>query len=81
MKMISHLIFDTLPATAKQNSIQTAMSIFSINNNNIDFLCANILEDRAQWQDKTKALSNIVIVEQCVSRQWIDEEARKDRQH
>ena len=57
------------------------MSIFSINNNNIDFLCANILEDRAQWQDKTKALSNIVIVEQCVSRQWIDEGARNDRQH
>ena len=53
------------------------MSIFSINNNNTDFLCANILEDRAQWRDKTKALSNLVIVEQCVSRQWRGEGARK----
>ena len=64
------------PQRAK-TSIQTALSIFPINNNNNDFLCANILEDRAQWRDKTKALSNLVIVEQCVSRQWIDERARK----
>ena len=55
------------------------MALFSINNNNNnnDFLCANILEDRAQCRDKTKALSNLVIVEQCVSRQWMDEGARK----
>ena len=52
------------------------MSIFSINNNN-DFLCANIIEDRAQWRDKTKALSNLVIEEQRVSRQWMDEVARQ----
>ena len=38
------------------------------NNNNNDFLCANILEDQAQWRDKTKGLSNCVNVEQCVSR-------------
>ena len=37
------------------------------NNNNNDFLCANILEDQAQWRDKTKGLSNCVNVEQCVS--------------
>ena len=49
------------------------MSILSINDNNNDFLCANILEDRAQWRDKTKALSNLVIVEQCVSRRRKDE--------
>ena len=36
--------------------------------NNNDFLCANILEDQAQWRDKTKGLSNCVNVEQCVSR-------------
>ena len=24
------------------------------NNNNSDFLCANILKDQAQWHDKTK---------------------------
>ena len=31
-------------------------------NNNGDFMCANILEDQAQWRDKTKGLSNIIIV-------------------
>ena len=46
-------------------SIPTAMAMFSINNNNNDFLCANILEDQAQWRDKTKVLSNLVIEEQC----------------
>ena len=40
---------------------------FDINNNN-NFLCANILEDQAQWRYKTKGLSNCVNVEQCVSR-------------
>ena len=30
---------------------------------------------------KTKALSNLVIVEQCVSHRRMDEGARKDRQH
>ena len=38
------------------------------NNNNNNFLCANILENQAQWRDKTKGLSNCVNVEQCVSR-------------
>ena len=45
------------------------------NNNNSDFLCTNILEDLAQWRDKTKGLSNLVIVKPCVSRQWMDEGA------
>ena len=40
------------------------------NNNNKFFLCANILEDQAQWHDKTKGLNKLVIVKQCVSRQW-----------
>ena len=47
--------------------------------NNNDFFCANILEDRAQWRDKTKGISKLVIVKQCVSRQWMDEEARRLR--
>ena len=45
----------------------------------IDFFCANILEDQAQWSDKTKGLSKLVIVKQCMSRQWMDEDARKLR--
>ena len=45
--------------------------------NNNDFLCANILEDQAQWRDKTKGLSNCVNVEQCVSRWWMDEGWKK----
>ena len=44
------------------------ISYFQYNNNNNNFLCANILEDQAQWRDKTKGLSNCVNVEQCVSR-------------
>ena len=49
------------------------------NNNNNDFICANILKDQAQWHNKTKGLSKLVIVKQCMSHQWMDEEAR--RQH
>ena len=32
------------------------------NSNNNNFLFANILEDQAQWRDKTKGLSKLVIV-------------------
>jgi len=32
------------------------------NNNTKDFLCPNILEDQAQWRDKTKGFSKLVIV-------------------
>ena len=39
----------------------------------------NILEDRARCCDKIKGLSKLVIVKQCVSRQWMDEEARRLR--
>ena len=53
--------------------------IINNNNNNNNFFCANNLEVRAQWRDKTKGLSELVIVKQCVSRQWIDEEARRLR--
>ena len=34
----------------------------SINNNNNDFLCANIPKDPAQWSNKTKGLNNLIIV-------------------
>ena len=48
-------------------------------NNNNDLFCANILVDQAQWRDKTKGLSKLVIVKQCVSHQWMDEEAQRLR--
>ena len=58
-----------------------------IDNNNNDFIYANFLEHQAQWRDKTKGLSKLVIVKQCVSCQWMDgwmdgwmdEEARRLR--
>ena len=34
---------------------------------------------QARWRDKTKGLSKLVIVKQCVSRLWMDEEAMKLR--
>ena len=45
----------------------------------IYFFCANFLEDQAQWREKTKGLSKLVIARQCVSRQCMDEGARKLR--
>ena len=45
----------------------------------IDLFCTNILEYQAQWRDKTNELSKLVIVRQYVSRQWMDEDARKLR--
>ena len=44
------------------------------NNNNNNFFFANILEDQAQWRDKTRGLNKLVIV-----KQWMDEEARRLR--
>ena len=49
------------------------------NNINNNLFCTNILEDQAQWRDKTKGLSKLVIVKQWLRRQWMDEEARKER--
>ena len=31
------------------------------NNNNINFFCANILENQAQWRDKTSGLITLII--------------------
>jgi len=38
--------------------------MYTLHNNsyNKEFLCANILTDQAQWHNKTKGLSNLVIV-------------------
>ena len=30
-------------------------------NNNSNFFCANILENQAQWRDKTRGLINLII--------------------
>ena len=45
-------------------------------NNNNDLFCGNIHEDQAQWRDKTKGLSKLVIVKQSLNRQCMGEEAR-----
>ena len=54
--------------------IMCRLMAISYNNNHIDddFLCANILEDRAQWRDKTKGLRTLVILKQCASRRQMD---------
>ena len=49
------------------------------NNSNNELFCTNILEDHAQWHDKTNGLSKLIIVKQCMSHQWMDEDARKLR--
>ena len=49
------------------------------NNNNNHFFSANILEDRAQWRDKNQGIKQTRNRKQCVSRQWMDEEARRLR--
>ena len=56
-------------------SVNTFLSLF--NNNNNDLFCTNILKDLAQWRDNTDGLSKLVILKQCVNRQWIDEGGRK----
>ena len=38
--------------------------------------CANIIEDQAQWHDKNQGIKQTRNRKQCVSRQWLDEEAR-----
>ena len=44
-----------------------------INNNRL------LLRQYPQWRYKTKGLSKLVIVRQCVSRQWMDEDVRELR--
>ena len=49
------------------------------NTNDDDVLCANILEDRAQWRHNTNGLSSHVIVKQCASRRRMGEDAKNLR--
>ena len=35
--------------------------LYNNNNNNSNFFCANILENQAQWRDKTRGLINLII--------------------
>ena len=53
----------------RQGSETTARNYKYNNYYYYDFLCANILEDQAQWPDKTKGLRKLVIVKQSVSYQ------------
>ena len=46
---------------AERGTLVTVCRCVSYNNNNNHFISANILEDRAQWRDKTKGLSRLVI--------------------
>ena len=40
---------------------EVAIMGIKISNDNInDFFCANILENQAQWRDKTKTLSKLI---------------------
>ena len=47
------------------NILLTFLQKFSVvvkyNNNNNNFFCANVLENQAQWRDKTKGLINLLI--------------------
>ena len=49
---------------------------YTTNSNNNNFFCANILEVQAQWRDKSKGLSKLIIINQCMSRQRTDDDAR-----
>ena len=49
---------DNMP---RVSSIVYQKSFNNNNNNNNGFFCANILEDQAQWRDKTKGLRKLVI--------------------
>ena len=41
--------------------VSVKMSVNNNNNNNSNFFCANILENQAQWRDKTRGLINLII--------------------
>ena len=46
---------------------QFSLSLLLLSNNK-DFLCANMLEDQAQWCDKTKGLCKLVIINNALRR-------------
>ena len=79
-KMISHRFFGILPVAEENKSIQTAMTIVSINSNNTnDFLCANILEDQAQWRYRNQEIKQSRNRRECANRQRMDEGDRNLR--
>ena len=49
------------------------------NNNNKTSFALISSKIKLKWHDKTKGLSKLVIIRQCVSHQWMDEDARKLR--
>ena len=57
--------------------VAISSTVIHYNNNNDDIFCIYSLKDQAQWHDKTKGFyeSKLIIVKQCVSRQWMDEDA------
>ena len=51
-----------LPMIAERNHKKSVdMLWLNNNNNNSNFFCANILENQAQWRDKTRGLINLII--------------------
>ena len=40
---------------------KVGLTVPNNNNNNSNFFCANILENQAQWRDKTRGLINLII--------------------
>ena len=44
------------------DGVKIKLLLLLLTNNNKYYLYANILEDRDQWRDKTKGLSNLVII-------------------
>ena len=72
-------VFHTYSTRVRHRKSRREKAMSFNNNNYSDFLCAKILEDQAQWREKTKGLSKLVIVKQCVNHQWMDEEARRLR--
>ena len=48
-------------ATSNYHLVLARMKLNTTTTNNNDFFCANILEDQAQWRDKSKGVSKLVI--------------------
>ena len=59
--------------------VAISSTVIHYNNNIIIMMIsfAPISSDQAQWHDKTKGLyeSKLVIIKQCVSCKWMDEDA------
>ena len=62
-----------------EQSTLCLLKTYIYNNNNDDFVYANILEDQAQGRDKTQGIKQTRNRKLRESRQWMDEEARRLR--